>query len=66
MAAMKEEVAGLKRHMAIEDTVAENGCRIFHGRQGGKEALLVQTGMGRERAEKAARFVLERYPVSPL
>ena len=32
MAAMKEEVAGLKKQMTIENTVAGNGYRVFHGR----------------------------------
>jgi len=62
IAALKEELAGLKQRMTVEDTVAENGYQIFHSRQGGKETLLVQTGTGRERAERAVRFVLEHYP----
>ncbi len=66
IAALKEEVAGLKRRMDIDDTVAENGYQIFHGKHGGKEVLLVQAGMGRKRAEKAVRFILEYYSVSAI
>jgi adenosylhomocysteine nucleosidase len=66
MAAMQEESAGLKRRMAIRDTVSENGCRIFLGRQNGKDALLAETGIGRESAERATRLILERYAVTGL
>ena len=66
LAAMKEEVAGLKRHTVIEKAIAQNGYQVFQGKHGGKEVLLVQTGVGREKAEKAARYVLERFPVTAL
>lgn len=66
VAAMKEETSGLKRHMVIEDAAIRQGYRVWRGRYKGKEALLVQTGMGREGAERATRFILEHYPVSVL
>ncbi len=66
VAALKEEITGLKAAMIIDDTVAENGYKIFHGKKASQEVLLVQTGMGRKRAEIAVRSVLERYPVSAI
>jgi len=64
VAALKEEMAGLKKVTVVEESAAENGCCIARGRLGGREVLLAQTGVGRERAESAARFILGKYPVS--
>ncbi|MDO8568451.1 MAG: hypothetical protein Q7R57_07025 [Dehalococcoidales bacterium] len=66
LAAMKREVSGPKRHIAIRDSLNGEGYQVFRGEYGGKEVLLVQTGVGREKAERAAMFVLEHYPVSTL
>jgi len=52
--------------MAVEEVVASPVCRIYRGKLRGKPCLLVQTGMGRERAEKATQFVLDRFPVTAL
>ena len=66
LGAFSQEIAGLRRQMAIDDVVASPACRIYHGKLRGKPCVLVQTGIGKERAEKATSFVLERYPVTAL
>jgi 5'-methylthioadenosine/S-adenosylhomocysteine nucleosidase len=66
LAAMREEVIGVQKRMVVEETLARHGWRLFTGEYGKKEILLVQTGIGREKAEAAAEFVLERYPISTL
>jgi len=63
LAAMKEEVDGLKKRLAIEEMSVEGGWQILKCRYWNREVLLVQTGLGKERAEKATRYVLEHYPV---
>ena len=63
-AATDMEVSGLRRRLAVAESVREQGCRIERGRHGDLEVLLVQFGMGRERAEVAAKVVLPRYPLS--
>lgn len=62
--ALREEVAYLRRRMRVEETVAGPTCRVFRGTYLGRELVLVQTGMGKERAEEATRFILERYPIT--
>jgi len=64
LGALKEEVAYLRRRMRVEETFACPTCRVFRGTYLGKELVLVQTGMGKERAEAATRFILDRYPIT--
>jgi len=62
--ALREEVAYLRRRMRVEETVAGPTCRVFRGTYLGRELVLVQTGMGKERAVAATRFILDRYPIT--
>ena len=64
LGAMREEVAELKKRISVEEALAEPGCRIYRGRYRETSVLLVQTGMGREMAERATNLVLERFPVA--
>jgi len=66
LGAMKEEVATLRGQMAVEETTAQRGFTVFKGKYSGKDMLLVQTGMGRIRAERATQFVLEHYPLESM
>jgi adenosylhomocysteine nucleosidase len=66
LAAMREEIIGVQKRMIVEATLVQPGWRLFRGEYGKKEVLLVQTGIGKEKAEAAAEFVLERYPISRL
>lgn len=63
-AATDMEVSGLRRRLAVAGSVREQGCRVERGRYGDLDVLLVQFGMGRERAEVAANVELPRYPLS--
>jgi len=64
--AFSQEIAGLRRQMAVEEVAANPVCRVYRGQLAGKPCLLLQTGIGRKRAENATRFVLERYPVTAM
>ncbi len=64
LGAFGQEIAGLRRQMAIEEVIASRGRNLFRGRLKNRDCLLVQTGMGKGRAESAIQWVLERYPVA--
>jgi adenosylhomocysteine nucleosidase len=67
VAALDTELAGIRRHMEIADTFNVGEVRMEHGRLGGQDYLLVQSGMGRQHAEQALRAVLAQYqPVAIL
>jgi len=66
MGAFGQEIIDLRRQMVIEEVVARRDCRLYRGKLKNRDTLLVQTGMGRERAENATQFVLERYPVTAI
>ncbi len=62
--ALDEEIAGLRREMTV--TEVWRHPTVYFGRCRGKQVILARSGVGRERAERAARAVLERYPVTVL
>jgi adenosylhomocysteine nucleosidase len=64
LGALREEVADLKRQMVLEEAFAGQGYHVYKGKYKNKDVLLVQTGLGRERAERATKLVLSRYPVT--
>lgn len=66
LGAFGQEIVDLRRQMVIEEVVAERGCKLYRGKFENRDALLVRTGMGKERAESATKFMLERYPVSAI
>jgi adenosylhomocysteine nucleosidase len=66
MGAFGQEIIDLRRQMVIEEVVARRDCRLYRGKFKNRDILLVQTGMGKERAENATQFVLDRYPVTAL
>ncbi len=63
MGAMKEEVDGLRKQMAVERRLKLSGWSLFQGRWGGRELLLVQAGPGRRLAEDALEYLLAHYPL---
>ncbi len=63
LGALEYEVAGIRRQMTVAGVVDGPGCRLYRGVYQDRDCLLVQTGPGKQRAETAARFVLERFPV---
>lgn len=66
IAALKEEIADIRKEMTAEEVIVEPFCHLYQGKYRKRDVLLAVTGMGRERAEIATRFILERYPVSTL
>jgi adenosylhomocysteine nucleosidase len=66
LGALKEEVSDLRRQMILEEVLAGPAWHLHSGEYRGREVLLAQTGFGRERAEAATRFILERYPITGL
>lgn len=66
VAAMWEEIDGLRKRVAVRESLVLKGWRLFGGSYAGRELLLMQTGPGRERAEGAVESLLERYPVGSL
>jgi len=66
LGALREEVSPLRKRMDLQETLSEAACIVFRGTWGGRDILLVQTGMGRQRAQAATRLLLERYPITTL
>lgn len=66
LGAFGQEIVDLRRQMVIEEVVAERGCKLYRGKFENRDALLVKTGMGKERAENATKLILERYPVTAI
>ena len=66
LGALREEVSPLRKRMNVQETLSEAACKAFRGRFRGRDVILAQTGMGKERAQAATRFLLDRYPVSIL
>lgn len=66
LGALKEEVVDLQKHMILEEALAWQDCHIYKGKHENSDILLVQTGIGKKRAEIATKFILERYPVTML
>jgi adenosylhomocysteine nucleosidase len=66
MGAFGQEIVDLRRQMVIEEVVARRDFRLYRGKLKNRDTLLVQTGMGKQRAENATQFVLEHYPVTAI
>jgi adenosylhomocysteine nucleosidase len=66
LGALREEVSGLQKQMGLVEVLANPACRLYGGEYRGRDVLLVQTGMGQQRAETATKYVLERYAVDTL
>src|SRR5215831_3558037 len=67
VAALDSELAGIRHHLELADSFHIGDVRMEHGRLGGQDCVLVQSGMGRQRAEQALRAVLAQYqPVAVL
>jgi len=61
VAALEGELAGIRRQMRIVSSSHMGEALIEEGWLGSQECLLVQSGMGRQRAERALEYVLCRY-----
>ncbi len=64
--ALSIEAAFVKRRMRVERVLPGATWRAYLGTLHGCRVLLVKTGMGRQRAEAAIRFVMEQHPIDVL
>jgi adenosylhomocysteine nucleosidase len=65
-AALPEELSNLRRQMIVEKHLAGPSGPLRQGTLQDRDVLLVQTGMGKKKAEMTTRFVLARYSPSAL
>ena len=61
VAALDSELAGIRRVMEVSGSFNFGEVLVEEGRLGGQDCALVQSGMGRQRAEQALRDVLQHY-----
>ncbi len=65
-AALPAELAGLRRAMTEKVKHTELGVTWHQGLYAGQPLLLLQTGMGRDAAERAIRLILDRYALAAM
>ena len=61
--AMEEEVAELKKDMQIEETVEMAGMVFCKGTLGGKDVVIVRSGIGKVNAAVCTQILADRYNV---
>ena len=66
LGALREEVCDLQRQMSLVEVLAEPTCLVYRGEYRGRDVLLAQTGVGKQRAEAATELVLEHFSVTSL
>ena len=64
--AMEEEVAELKKDMQIEETVEMAGMVFCKGTLGGKEVVIVRSGIGKVNAGICAQILVDKFDVDAL
>jgi len=66
IAAMDEEICDLRSSMAVTGVDERDRFVVYRGTCAGRKLLLARSGVGRRRAERACRSVLDHYPVSAI
>lgn len=66
VAALSFELDGIRRKIRVESHAQMGAYALWEGRCEGHRVVLVQTGVGRARAEEATDLLLARYPLSVL
>ena len=64
--AMEEEVAELKKDMQIEETVEMAGMVFCKGRLGGKDVVIVRSGIGKVNAGICAQILVNQFGADTL
>lgn len=64
--ALPHEAKGILARMSPGSRIRYRKIKLYEGRWGDKECVLLQTGMGPENAERSTRFLLNSYPVTHL
>lgn len=62
--AIQQEIQGLIRRMNITNKLVHSSFEIYEGTIGGKESVIVRTGIGEEKAATAAEYTLSHYPIN--
>ncbi|MGE5295706.1 MAG: hypothetical protein ACM3VT_12830 [Solirubrobacterales bacterium] len=66
MAAIAQELRSLKQSLQAREAFAQGACRIFDARVGATPVVMVQSGMGKDSAERAVNLLLTRRRIGPL
>lgn len=66
LVAVKTELNCILGDVLVESSSTENGCTLISGQFAQRDILLVQMGIGKERAQAAAGFMLKKYPISTI
>ena len=61
LGAIKDEIAGIKNQMRIDDTLRWQTGNAFAGEWAGLSIVLVRSGMGRDRARRALVEIAEKW-----
>ena len=61
--AMEEEVAELKKDMQIDETIEQAGMVFCKGSLGGKDVVIVRSGIGKVNAGICAQILVDRFGV---
>jgi adenosylhomocysteine nucleosidase len=64
--AMSEELKDIHRRMVVENTDKSGDMLVYRGRYKGKSLLLVKTGVGKQKAQVASRYLLSHYPITTM
>ena len=64
--AMEEEVAELKKDMQIEETTEQAGMVFCKGTLGGKDVVIVRSGIGKVNAGICAQILVNKFDVDTL
>lgn len=64
--ALRQEVSELRKEMSVSRISSLDRFGVIEGKYGGKDILLVLTGVGKKNALKAVQLVLEKYPASAI
>lgn len=62
--AIEEEIKELKHQMTVENIYRHKASRIYEGMFHSKKALLVKTGVGKQKALEATEYVLDKFPIN--
>lgn len=64
--AMEEEVAELKKDMQIDETIEQAGMVFCKGSLGGKDVVIVRSGIGKVNGRSCAQILVDRFGVDTL
>jgi adenosylhomocysteine nucleosidase len=64
--AVPHEAVSILNRMSVRAQTQFQGIKLFEGSLGKQNCILLQTGMGPIRAEKATRFLLDQFPITHL